>query len=87
MRNTRLAKAWFRVMRPLGAFVLVFLEAQIKSACISRNTFCEFSINQWVIKLITLSLTLIIPDITKTSSNYSQKLIEKLARDNKRTKL
>ena len=28
------------MMRPLGAFVLVFLEAQIKSTCISRNSFC-----------------------------------------------
>ena len=26
-------------MRPLGAFVLVFLQAQIKSTCISHNSF------------------------------------------------
>ena len=30
---------WFRVMRPLNAFVFVFLQAQIKSACISHNSF------------------------------------------------
>ena len=42
--NAPLARAleWFRVMRPLGAFVLVCLEAQIKSTSISRNSFCVF---------------------------------------------
>ena len=36
---------WFRVMRPLGAFVLVLLEAQIKSSTlISHDSFCMFSI-------------------------------------------
>ena len=57
MRNTLFAKGeraqaleWFRVMRPLGAFVLVFLEAQIKSTCISHNSLCIFPIQQCIIK-------------------------------------
>ena len=33
-------------MRQFGAFVLVFLEAQIKSTCISHNSFCIFSMKQ-----------------------------------------
>ena len=49
MRNT-LAFEWFRVMRPLGAFVLVFLEARVKSTCISHNSFCIFSMKQCTIK-------------------------------------
>ena len=44
------ALEWFRVMRPLGAFVLVFLQAQIKSTCISLNTFCIFSMKQCTMK-------------------------------------
>ena len=44
------ALEWFRVMRPLGAFVLVFLEAQIKSTCISHNSLCIFPIQQCIIK-------------------------------------
>ena len=43
------ALEWFRVMWPLGAFVLVFLEAQIKSTCISHNSFCIFPIQQCII--------------------------------------
>ena len=42
------ALEWFRVLRPLGAFVLVFLEARIKSTCISNNSFCLFSIKQCI---------------------------------------
>ena len=52
MRYTQRARAleWFRVMRPIGAFVLVFLEAQINSTCISHNSFCIFSVRQCIIK-------------------------------------
>ena len=83
-------------MRPLGAFVLVFLEVQIKSTCISHNSFWIFSMKQCIMRqlnsvfviygiikvsasvinlghwprLITLASTLIISDITTTSSNY-----------------
>ena len=37
-------------MRSLGAFVLVFLQAQIKSTCISHNGFCILSMRQCTIK-------------------------------------
>ena len=40
----------FRVMRSFGVSVLVFLEAQKKSTCISHNSFCLFYIKQCIIK-------------------------------------
>ena len=49
------ASTWFQVTRPLGAFVLV--TSLYLGKC-----------NQP--RLITVTSTLIIPDITKTSSNY-----------------
>ena len=36
--------------RPLGEFVLVVLQAKIKSNCISHDSFCIFSIKKCIIK-------------------------------------
>ena len=42
---------WFRVaVRLLGAFILVFLQAQIKSTYISHNSCCIYSLKQCIIK-------------------------------------
>ena len=46
-------------MRTLGAFVLVFLEAQIKYTCILHNKLCIFPIKQCIIKQLLNSVFVI----------------------------
>ena len=76
-------------MQPLGAFVLILLEVQIISTCISHNIFCIFFIKQCLIKqqlnsvfvisgIIKVSASVISLDLDysgyhKTSSNYCLK--------------
>ena len=53
MHNTLCAKEH---KRTLGAFVLVFLEAKIKSTCISHNSLSIFPIQQCIIKQLLNSV-------------------------------
>ena len=75
MRNTLFAKECkhlFRVMQPIGAFVLVFLEAQIKYTCISHNKFCIFPIKQCIIKQLLNSVIVISRVINQGLSKCNQ---------------
>ena len=52
-------------MQPIGAFVLVFLEAQIKYTCISLNKHCIFPIKQCIIKQLLLNSDFVISGVIK----------------------